>query len=74
MQMLKLASNSEFRESAKRVGEELEKAGVDFKSKVNASSCVFCDMCSNGWSAGTDAGDDGAHEAQRVEIESRDSK
>ncbi|KAF7776395.1 hypothetical protein Agabi119p4_4788 [Agaricus bisporus var. burnettii] len=33
LQMLKLASNSEFRESAKRVGEELQKAGVDMQSK-----------------------------------------
>lgn len=33
--MVKLAANSDFRESAKRVGEELQKAGVDFQSKVS---------------------------------------
>ncbi|KAF8897347.1 hypothetical protein BD779DRAFT_1490324 [Infundibulicybe gibba] len=33
LQMLKLASNSEFRTGAQRVVEELQKAGVDFKSK-----------------------------------------
>ncbi len=35
MQMLKLAANADFRESAKRVGEELQKAGVDIHSKVS---------------------------------------
>ncbi|KAF9449925.1 hypothetical protein P691DRAFT_758669 [Macrolepiota fuliginosa MF-IS2] len=33
LQMLKLAANPDFREGAKRVGEELQKAGVDFQSK-----------------------------------------
>jgi hypothetical protein len=34
LQMMKLAANSEFREGAKRVVEEMQKAGVDLKSKV----------------------------------------
>jgi hypothetical protein len=42
--MLKLASNSEFRESMKHVGEELQKAGVDMQSKVGSLS-VFRGAC-----------------------------
>ena len=34
MQMFKLASNPKFREGAKRVVEELKKAGVDLNSEV----------------------------------------
>lgn len=33
LQMIKLASNAEFRAAAKRVEEELQKAGVDLRSK-----------------------------------------
>lgn len=63
--MLKLASNSEFRESAKRVGEELQKAGVDMQSKVLFFFSVFA-VHSSSTRTGIDAGDDGAHEAQTV--------
>ncbi|KAJ3564349.1 hypothetical protein NP233_g8347 [Leucocoprinus birnbaumii] len=34
LQMIKLASNADFREATKRVGEELQKAGVDLQSKA----------------------------------------
>ena len=35
MEVFKLASNPKFREGAKRVVEELKKAGVDINSEVN---------------------------------------
>ena len=35
MEALKLASNPKFREGAKRVVEELKKAGVDINSEVS---------------------------------------
>jgi biotin operon repressor len=36
MQLFKLAANSEFRDSAKKVVEELRKAGVDITSEVSS--------------------------------------
>ncbi|EPQ59370.1 hypothetical protein GLOTRDRAFT_34057 [Gloeophyllum trabeum ATCC 11539] len=39
MQMFKLAANSKFREGARRVVDELQKAGIDLTSKVR-SICV----------------------------------
>lgn len=60
--MVKLASSSEFRESAKRVGEELQKAEVDVQSKVSDITCSSAIALTP--VAGTHAGDDGAHEGE----------
>lgn len=37
-QMMKLATSSEFRDAAKRVVDEMQKAGVDLRSKVGNNS------------------------------------
>lgn len=40
MQIIKLAANPKFREGAKRVMEELKKAGVEINSEVRFELCI----------------------------------
>jgi len=47
MQLMKLAGNSKFREAYAEVESELQKSGVDMRSKVRFCLFVCYDIC--GW-------------------------